>query len=173
MQRTEGRSDCPVNYGVEVFGDSWSLILLRDMMTVGSRSFSDFMEADERIGSSVLAQRLTELARRGLITKEADPADGRRSIYSLTAVGRAALPLIYELNLWGTRTNPDTDTAPAILEALALPRQAVIDAWTRALDHGDSFFFGEHSAIAQLGLSAASARPQRIVTQQVEQSSTT
>jgi len=154
MQRTDGRSDCPVNFGVEVFGDSWSLILLRDMMTVGSSSFSDFMSADERIGSSVLTGRLGELERRALIVKHADPFDGRRSVYTLTDAGRAALPLIYELNAWGTRTNPDTDTAPAILAALSLPRQTVIDAWTRALDHGDSFFFGDLSVVAQLGLDA-------------------
>jgi len=152
MQRTEGRSDCPVNYGVEVFGDSWSLILLRDMMTVGSNSFGDFMRADERIGSSVLAHRLAELERRGLIAKGVDPADGRRSVYGLTAAGRAALPLVYELNVWGTRTNSGTATAPAILAALELPRQTVIDAWTRALENGDSFFFGDLSAVGQLGL---------------------
>ena len=152
MQRQEQRSDCPVNHGVEVFGDSWSLIILRDMMTVGSSTFGAFLEADERIGTSVLAQRLVELEQHGVITKEPDPLDGRRSRYSLTASGRAALPLVYELNRWGTRTNPKTDTAEAILEALDLPRDTVIDAWSRALEAGDSFFFGETSVVRQLAL---------------------
>ena len=154
MQRADHRSDCPVNYGVEVFGDSWSLVLLRDMMTVGSSSFGEFLLAEERIGSSVLAQRLAELERRGVIVKRADDHDGRRSRYELTASGRAALPLVYELNVWGTQTNSDTDTAPAILEALALPREVVMEAWARALEAGDSFFFGDMSVVTQLGLAA-------------------
>jgi DNA-binding HxlR family transcriptional regulator len=152
MQRDEHRSDCPVNHAVEVFGDSWSLIILRDMMTVGSNTFGAFLDTDERIGTSVLAQRLAELERHGVIAKAPDPVDGRRSRYSLTASGRAALPLVYELNLWGTRTNPNTDTAEAILEALDLPRETVIGAWTRALEAGDSFFLGEKSVVRQLAL---------------------
>ena len=152
MQRPENRSACPVNHAVEVFGDSWSFIILRDMMTVGSSTFGAFLDADERIGTSVLAQRLVELELHGVITKAPDPLDGRRSRYALTASGRAALPLVYELNRWGTRTNPNTDTAEAILEALDLPRDTVIDAWSRALAAGDSFFFGEMSVVLQLAL---------------------
>ena len=100
----------------------------------------------------MLAHRLTELERHDVITKAPDPLDGRRSRYSLTASGRAALPLVYELNRWGTQTNPKTDTAEAILEALDLPRDTVIDAWTRALEAGDSFFFGDASVVRQLAL---------------------
>jgi DNA-binding HxlR family transcriptional regulator len=154
MKRGDHRSDCPVNYGVEVFGDSWSLILLRDMMTIGSSTFGEFLAADERIGSSVLAQRLVELERRGVIEKRADEADGRRTRYRLTASGRAAMPLVYELNRWGTHTNPDTDTARAILQSLELPREIVIEAWALALAHDDCFFFGEMSVVTQLGLAA-------------------
>ena len=154
MQRADHRSDCPVNYGVEVFGDTWSLLLLRDMMTIGSSSFSEFLAADERIGTSVLAQRLAELERRGIISKRTDESDGRRSTYALTASGRAAMPIVYELNRWGTHTNPETDTAPAILQSLELPRETVTQAWARALANGDSFLFGDVSVVTQLGLAA-------------------
>ena len=153
MKRANERSDCPVNYGVETFGDSWSLLILRDMVTVGKRTFGEFLESDERIGSSVLAQRLAELEARGIIQRHPDPRDGRKAIYSPTPSGVAAIPLIYELNRWGATTNDRTDSHPAMDAALELERNAVVTAWQRAVTIGDSFYFGENSVVKQLGLS--------------------
>jgi DNA-binding HxlR family transcriptional regulator len=153
VKRADNRSDCPVNFGVEVFGDSWSLLIVRDMVTVGKRTFGEFLQSDERIGSSVLAARLAALESNGIIIRASDDADGRKVIYSPTAAGRSALPLIYELQVWGTMTNPATDSHPAWYEAMALPRETVMSAWRSAIDAGDSFYFGERSVVRGLGLS--------------------
>jgi DNA-binding HxlR family transcriptional regulator len=152
VKRQDHRSDCPVNFGVEVFGDSWSLLILRDMVTVGKRTFGEFLESDERIGPSVLASRLAMLEAKGVVVRSTGADDGRKVIYSLTPAGRAALPLIYELNVWGTTTNPATDSHPAWYAAMELPRATVMSAWQAALDAGDSFYFGERSVVHQLGL---------------------
>lgn len=152
MKRADDRSDCPVNYAVESFGDSWSLLILRDMVTAGKRTFGEFLESDERIGTSVLAQRLDELEARGIIHRHRDPRDGRKAIYSLTASGVAAIPLIYELNKWGSTVNDRTNSHPAMNAALKLPREAVIAAWQHAVAAGDSFYLGENSVVRQLGL---------------------
>ena len=74
MKRADERSDCPVNYGAQTFGDSWSLLILRDMVTVGKRTFGEFHESDERIGTSALTQRLVELEVRGVIKRQPIPA---------------------------------------------------------------------------------------------------
>lgn len=152
MKRANERSDCPVNYGVETFGDSWSLLILRDMVTAGKRTFGEFLESDERIGTSVLAQRLVELEARGIIQRHPDSRDRRKAIYSPTPSGVAAIPLIYELNKWGSTANDRTNSHPAMNAALTLERGAVVAAWQHAATAGDSFYFGENSVVKQLGL---------------------
>jgi DNA-binding HxlR family transcriptional regulator len=155
VKRADNRSDCPVNYAVETLGDSWSLLIVRDMVTVGKRTFGEFLESDERIGTSVLAQRLVALEAAGVLTKRADEADRRRTVYLLTPAGEALIPVIYDLNVWGTATNASTDSHPAWYEAMRLPRDTVVGAWQRAVAAGSSFYFGPHSVVSTLGLIAA------------------
>jgi DNA-binding HxlR family transcriptional regulator len=152
MKREDDRSDCPINYGVESLGDSWSLLLVRDMAMVGKQTFGEFSDSDERIGTSVLAQRLAGLERRGIIEKAADPEDGRKAVYRLTETGLALLPLLYELQQWGLAANPATDSHPAWHAAAKLPRDEVLGAWTSAVRSGSSFYFGERSVVGQLSL---------------------
>ena len=152
MKRANERSDCPVNYAVETFGDSWSLLILRDMVTVGKRTFGEFLESDERIGTSTLTQRLSELEVRGIIQRHPDPRDGRKAIYTPGRAGVAAIPLIFELTKWGSAANDRTESHPAMYAAFELERTAVVTAWQRAVTMGDSFYFGDHSVVKQLGL---------------------
>ena len=152
VKRANERSDCPVNYGVETFGDSWSLLILRDMVTVGKRTFGEFHESDERIGTSALTQRLAELEVRGIVKRHPDPGDGRKIIYTPGPSGIAAIPLIYELNKWGTASSDRTESHPAMYAALKLERDSVVHAWQEAVTAGDSFYFGENSVVNQLGL---------------------
>jgi DNA-binding HxlR family transcriptional regulator len=161
MKRAADRSDCPVNFAVEVLGDSWSLLIIRDMITIGASTFGDFIGSDERIGTSVLAQRLAGLERNGVIRKESDAADRRRTRYALTPAGIDLIPLLYDLKAWGTRTNPETDGGPGWPEALKLDRETVVSAWQRAVATGNSFYGGDESVIAVLGLSPIPAHQGR------------
>jgi len=94
------RSECPLNASVEMLGDRWSLLILRDMMLRGFRSYKEFMECYEGIATNVLADRLHRLVASGIITAQPDPADGRKLIYSLTAKGIDLAPVMTELVLW-------------------------------------------------------------------------
>jgi DNA-binding HxlR family transcriptional regulator len=98
--RAKRRSGCPLNASVEVLGDRWSLLIIRDMMLRGFRSYKEFLSSYERIATNILADRLRKLIAHGIITTEPDPSDGRKLIYLLTAKGIDLAPVLTEMVLW-------------------------------------------------------------------------
>jgi DNA-binding HxlR family transcriptional regulator len=94
------RSGCPLNASVEMLGDRWSLLIIRDMMLLGYRSFKQFLNSHERIATNILANRLRRLENYGIITSSPDPSDGRKLIYSLTKKGQDLAPVLTEMVLW-------------------------------------------------------------------------
>ena len=107
MASNEPRSYCPINLSLEVFGDSWTLLVLRDMMFAGKRHFRELLQSDERISSNILADRLARLVENGLLTKSDDPTHKQKAIYSLTEKGIALLPIIVQIGGWGSSWVPD------------------------------------------------------------------
>lgn len=96
------RSGCPLNASVEMLGDRWSLLIIRDMMLCGARSYKEFLECYEGIATNILADRLRKLMAYGIITTEKDPSDGRKLIYLLTAKGIDLAPVLTEMVLWAS-----------------------------------------------------------------------
>lgn len=94
------RSNCPVNFGVESFGDKWSLLIIRDIVFWGKRKYGDFLNSDERIATNILAARLGQLEQEGILVKSPDPEDKRRDVYSLTEKGLDLIPLLVEIISW-------------------------------------------------------------------------
>ncbi len=94
------RSGCPLNASVEILGDRWSLLIIRDMMLRGFQSYKQFLESYEGIATNILADRLRKLTAHGIITTKLDPADGRKLIYLLTAKGIDLAPVLTEMVLW-------------------------------------------------------------------------
>src|ERR1700746_728180 len=94
------RSECPLNASVEMLGDRWSLLIIRDMMLRGFRTYKEFMECYEGIATNILADRLRKLVAYGIITAAPDQSDGRKLIYSLTAKGIDLAPVLTEMVLW-------------------------------------------------------------------------
>lgn len=99
-RKARRRSECPLNASVEMLGDRWSLLIIRDMMLRGFRTYKEFMECYEGIATNILADRLKKLVAYGIITAEPDPSDGRKLIYSLTAKGIDLAPVLTEMVLW-------------------------------------------------------------------------
>jgi DNA-binding HxlR family transcriptional regulator len=97
------RSGCPLNASVEMLGDRWSLLILRDMMLRGSCTFKEFLNSHEKIATNILADRLRKLEAHGIITSQQDPADGRKLIYQLTPKGIDLAPVLTEMVLWAGR----------------------------------------------------------------------
>ena len=97
------RSGCPLNASVEMLGDRWSLLILRDMMLRGFRSFKEFLTSYEGIATNILADRLRKLIAHAIITTQQDPTDGRKLNYVLTAKGIDLAPVLTEMVLWAAR----------------------------------------------------------------------
>ncbi|GIO13143.1 transcriptional regulator [Cohnella xylanilytica] len=152
MKREENKSRCPINFTVEIIGDTWSLLIVRDMAALGKKTFGEFLDSKERIGTSVLTDRLAHLERKGIIAKRPDPSDKRKFVYSLTDKGIELIPVVYEIAMWGTRNSPDPDAPDVWFEALKRDREEVVRLWIEAVKAGSSFFNGPDSVIARLNL---------------------
>jgi len=106
VPRRRRRSDCPINFAVETFGDRWTLLVLRDLLLKGRSSYSEFLRAEEHIATNILADRLQRLQEDGLATRG---ADGR---YRPTAKALDLLPVLVEMILWSA-THDQGTAAPA------------------------------------------------------------
>ncbi|HEV2615500.1 MAG TPA: helix-turn-helix domain-containing protein [Candidatus Acidoferrales bacterium] len=128
MKRTpkpKQRSGCPVCVSLEVFGDRWSLLIIRDMMVRAFHTFKQFKESDEGIATNILADRLQKLAAAGIITSEPEPSDGRRVNYRLTQKGIDLAPVLLDLLVWGAR-HEETGAPNAVIEKMAANRDEVL-----------------------------------------------
>jgi DNA-binding HxlR family transcriptional regulator len=100
------RSGCPINLTLEVLGDRWSLLILRDMIFGGSRRFRELLRSQERIASNILADRLRTLVEAGLLTRAGDPNHKQKAVYSLTEKAIALVPVLAQIGAWGSRWLP-------------------------------------------------------------------
>jgi DNA-binding HxlR family transcriptional regulator len=123
------RSGCPVSISLEVFGDRWSLLIVRDMMVRGLRTFKDFLGSGEGIATNVLADRLRRLEAAGIVTAEREEGDARRVNYRLTEKGIDLAPVLLELLLWGARH--ERTAAPCDLMAYLEKHRGEVLAETR------------------------------------------
>ena len=103
------RSLCPINLSLEIFGDSWTLLILRDMIFGGRRHFRELLESQEGIASNILADRLRMLVERGILTRADDPTHKQKAIYSLTEAGIALVPIFAEIGAWGSEFLPASE----------------------------------------------------------------
>jgi DNA-binding HxlR family transcriptional regulator len=105
-----GRSGCPINLSLEVFGDRWSLLILRDMIFGGRRHFRELLQGSpEGIASNILAARLKRLLELGMLTRRDDPSHKQKAIYSLTEASIELVPIMASLGSWGRRWLPVTE----------------------------------------------------------------
>ena len=106
---TGHRSGCPINLAVELFGDRWSLVILRDMMFGGKRHFRELLKSEEGIATNILADRLRMLVDQGLLTRADDPSHRQKAIYSLTVKAITLVPIMAHLGAWGRAWLPVTE----------------------------------------------------------------
>ena len=119
------RSGCPVSVSLERFGDRWSLLVIRDLMVRGYRTFKEFQEAGEGIATNILADRLRRLARAGMVVAESAESDGRRVNYRLTEKGIDLAPVMLELLIWGAR-HENTEAACGVIAEMERNREYVL-----------------------------------------------
>ena len=135
MPSSKPRSYCPINLSLEIFGDSWTLLVLRDLMFSGKRHFRQLLQSDEGISSNILADRLARLVEHGLLTKADDPTHKQKAIYSLTEKAIALLPVVVQIGAWGSRWVPDAKKLdPAARRYLREIQEGGPRAWAKRMD---------------------------------------
>jgi DNA-binding HxlR family transcriptional regulator len=133
---SERRSECPLNASVEMLGDRWSLLIIRDMMLRGFRSYKEFLECYEGIATNILADRLRKLIANGIITAAPDPADGRKLRYALTAKGINLAPVLTEMVLWAA-AHEDTGNQ-ALVQQMRSDKKKFLAGIRERWKNGDS-----------------------------------
>jgi len=126
------RSRCPINLTVEILGDRWSLLVLRDIIFADRRHFRELLRSsEERITSSILADRLERLTSTGILTREDDPTHRQKARYTLTKKGIELVPVIATVAQWGAA---HCDADPEKTDVVAELAYDVPAAWTRLMD---------------------------------------
>lgn len=134
------RSGCPINLSLEVFGDRWSLIVLRDMIFGGRRHFRELLTlSEEDISSNILANRLRMLMDEGMITKADDASHKQKSLYSLTDKSIALVPVFAQLGAWGRRHTEATEELSVRAQLLEEGGQAM---WEQFMAELSEVHFG-------------------------------
>lgn len=103
MKDIKKRSECPISNSLDVWGDRWSLLIVRDLMFAKECTYGDFLKSDEKIATNILASRLQMLETNGVISKLEHPDSKAKVLYKLTQKGVDLLPLIIEINLWADK----------------------------------------------------------------------
>lgn len=117
-------SGCPICYALDLFGDRWTLLILRDLLLAGKQRYREFLRADEAIASNILSDRLRRLEATGIILRERDPNDRRQFIYRATDKGRTLIPVLLEIAAWGASHDPVTGAPPGFAESYYADREA-------------------------------------------------
>jgi DNA-binding HxlR family transcriptional regulator len=99
------RSDCPISCSLDVFGDKWSLLIIRDIMLRGKMSYSEFLDSEEKIATNILVSRLNILEGEKILMKEVAATNKSKYLYSLTQKGADLLPIVIEIMDWGAKYN--------------------------------------------------------------------
>ncbi|MDD7886757.1 helix-turn-helix domain-containing protein [Flavivirga sp. 57AJ16] len=116
MKSAEMRSDCPISSSLDIFGDKWSLLIVRDLMLHKSRTYGDFTKSAEKIATNILANRLQMLENNGIIIKLLYPGNKVKGLYRLTPKGVDLIPALIEIALWGGKNISNIDDGSPFLK---------------------------------------------------------
>jgi DNA-binding HxlR family transcriptional regulator len=151
MKHTQHRrSDCPINFALETFGDTWSLLIIRDIVYFGKQTYGEFLASEEGIATNILANRLVRLEHQGILTKLPHPTDVRKERYVLTEKGLDLIPVLVEIANWSAAYDPQTGAPPAWIALMKAEREKMIGLIRETVRNGGSVFVGPHSLISQL-----------------------
>jgi DNA-binding HxlR family transcriptional regulator len=128
-----------VNFGLEAFGDRWALLIVRDIVFRGKRTFGEFLQSEEGFATNILASRLEHLVGQGILLREEDQVDGRRGRYSLTEKGLDLIPLVFEMVLWSARHDPDSQARriDRLVELIRRDNRAISDELREVVRRGE------------------------------------
>ena len=134
MNTIKKRSDCPVSSSLDIWGDKWSLLIIRDLMFAKECTYGDFLKAPERIATNILASRLLALEENKIIRKLDHPESKAKVLYRLTKKGIDLLPIMIEINVWAEKYFPIPADRKAMLKEVKKDKAAFIKSMTKELE---------------------------------------
>lgn len=127
------RSGCPINFGLELFGDKWTLLVLRDLLIERKSTYKEFHASAEGIATNILADRLSRLERAGIVIRTLDQNDRRHSVYAPTEAGRKLLPVLVEMAYWGAIHDAATAAPAEFVKAFEEHREGLLKAMANGI----------------------------------------
>ena len=115
MKKMKKRSDCPISCSLDIWGDKWSLLIIRDLMFSKKCRYTDFLKSAEGIATNILVTKLQALEENKIIEKLVDPESKSKRYYKLTQIGVDLLPILIEIGLWSEKYFPITEEIKTIL----------------------------------------------------------
>jgi DNA-binding HxlR family transcriptional regulator len=126
MAENKKRSNCPVSCSLDIWGDKWTLLIVRDLMLAKQCTYGDFLKSDEKIATNILASRLQTLEENGIISKSDHPDSKAKVLYKLTQKGIDLLPILIEINLWAEKYLIIPEERKAMLKEIKKDKEAFI-----------------------------------------------
>ncbi|MNJ90819.1 HTH-type transcriptional regulator YodB [compost metagenome] len=135
MTAIKKRSDCPISSSLDIWGDKWSLLIVRDLLFSIQCTYGDFLKSEEKIATNILATRLQMLESNGIITKLNHPDSKAKVLYQLTEKGIDLLPIMIEIHLWADKYSTIPPERNEIIKELKNDKEAFIKSYNKQLKH--------------------------------------
>lgn len=133
MTTSKKRSSCPISSTLDIFGDKWSLLIIRDLMFAKSCTYGDFQKSEEKIATNILASKLRALEENGIIKKSRHPESKAKVLYQLAQKGIDLLPILVEINLWGQKYFGVPKELEPTINAIKKDKAAFIEVHSKEL----------------------------------------
>ncbi|MGC5743629.1 winged helix-turn-helix transcriptional regulator [Chryseobacterium sp. NFX27] len=136
MPASKKRSDCPISCSLDIWGDKWSLLIIRDLLYAQQCTYGDFLKSEEKIATNILASRLLMLEENKLIIKLEHPESKAKVLYKLTKKGIELLPILIEISLWSEKYSDIPDDKKLMLKEVKKDKEVFINKHIKELSKG-------------------------------------
>ncbi len=137
MKKIIKRSDCPVSYAMDLFGDKWSFLIIRDLMFYDKKFFKDFRDSKEKIATNILSDRIKKLESTGIITSEVYEKHRSQKVYALTQKGIDLVPVLVEIMVWSAKYDQELAVTPEFLHAVKTDKEGLVSGIRARLAAGN------------------------------------
>jgi DNA-binding HxlR family transcriptional regulator len=125
LTSTNQRSECVISNVLDIFGDKWTFLIIRDLFLFNKHEFKEFLSSPESIATTTLTDRLKRLLAEGIIAEQIHPENASRKLYYLTQKGKDLLPIMVEMARWGSKHMPELNSMQELYAALAADPEAL------------------------------------------------
>ena len=138
-KKIEFRSQCPISTSLDIFGDKWTLLVIRDLLFNEKKTYGEFLNSEEKIATNILSDRLSLLEMAGIVSKQKHPEHGLKIIYSLTPKGVDLIPVLVEIIVWSEKHHEVHPYAKEFVKVLKKDKPRVIQGLFESAGRNDSF----------------------------------